>query len=118
MSQEPNKKILFRNKDIVIFTLTWQPGDHGIIHYHSGSHISLTKVLQGQITETHFDKIGDKFSESISNIYYDGQVLTDGSLEAHELSNKSDSPTITLHTEMPPMQETPVQKEKIILWRK
>ncbi|MBI3633720.1 MAG: hypothetical protein HY226_05535 [Candidatus Vogelbacteria bacterium] len=118
MSCKPKRKVLFKNPDIVIFTLTWQPGDRGTIHRHSGSHMSLTKVLRGQIIETHFDKATDKYVESSSQFYSAGQVVQDGGLDAHRLSNGSNDITVTLHTEMPPMNEIQIPNEKIILWHK
>lgn len=117
MSRRPSRKILFRNKDILIFTLTWQPGDRSTIHRHTGSHMSLTKVMQGEITEVLFEKRGGIYIERDINVFHQNQVITDGSIYAHELSNQSNSVAVTLHSEMPPLQEISV-KEKVIRWKK
>lgn len=107
-SSEYIRKLVFRTWSLVVYVISWSPGQESLMHHH-GTALDAIKVVRG--TMTHWQLPPDEwpddfpFEKSDDLLRYDGPYQTFSAGEvalidrrhAHQIANLSDEPLVTLH---------------------
>lgn len=100
---EYERTVLFKNDDIEVVEIKWQPGQKSPIHKH-GACSGMVSVLEGSIHEEVFTDENGVLTPSQTHEYHAGERFTEDALGVHRISNITGECARTLHVYMPPAQ--------------
>lgn len=92
------------DETFTLMMLCWNPGKESPIHDHPCLGCWV-RVIQGEVKETRYARVGDELVMTEENIFRAGQVAyIDNSMGLHKVGSHGPDPAVTLHLYAPPYE--------------
>jgi len=99
------RNLVHKTEQFEIMVMCWNAGQRSSIHDHAGS-LGGLKILQGELTESLFDKAPNGMIRSLSSVdYAAGDTRVEETSLIHQISNLQveDRRAISVHIYVPPL---------------
>ncbi len=98
------RNLVHKTDRFEVMVMCWHAGQRSSIHDHAGS-LGGLKILQGDLTESMFEKAPNGMIKSLSSIDYGaGEIRVEETSLIHQISNlQVDSQAISVHIYAPPL---------------
>lgn len=99
------RNLVHKTDRFEIMVMCWHSGQRSSIHDHAGS-LGGLKVLQGELTESLFDKAPNGMIKSLSSVDYSaGAIRVEETSLIHQISNLQgdNGKSVSLHIYVPPL---------------
>lgn len=99
------RNLVHKTDRFEIMVMCWHSGQRSSIHDHAGS-LGGLKVLQGELTESLFDKAPNGMIKSLSSVDYSaGTIRVEETSLIHQISNLQgdNGKSVSLHVYVPPL---------------
>lgn len=99
------RNLVHKTHEFEIMIMCWNAGQRSSIHDHAGS-LGGLKILQGELTESLFEKAPNGMIKSLSSADYNaGETRVEETSLIHQISNlqAENSHAISLHIYVPPL---------------
>lgn len=94
------RTVLFKNKDVEVILIDWEPGSETPIHDH-GESCGIIRVLRGALTEDVFSPF--TLESSYSNYYGEEGIFFEIPTTIHCVKNSGKNKARSLHIYTPPL---------------
>lgn len=108
MNHTYKRDVVFKNENIEVVEIEWQPGESSPVHEH-GACSGMVHVIAGEVYEVPYTKAGNSYEPREKRVYTKGDCFREEALGAHKVGNESSAPAKTIHVYLPQACNTEIE---------